>query len=71
MRPYSVTSEDVKRFKLEREKYRLVYRCNDCVHHVAGTDKCSMDFPNQVLLESERYLEESGQFVFCKYFEVI
>jgi len=71
MKPYTVSTEDVELFKKERAEYGLVYRCNDCVHHVPDTDKCSMDFPNRVLLESEKYLEESGQFVFCKYFEVI
>lgn len=71
MKPYQATPKDIERFKQERTGYGLVYRCPDCVHHVYGTNRCSMDFPNQVLLESEKYLEESGQFVFCKYFEVI
>ncbi len=71
MKPYKVSQEDVDRFKEERAKYNLLYRCQDCVHHVPGTSRCSMDFPNKVLLESEKFLEESGEFVFCKYFEVL
>ena len=70
MKPYKVSDEDVRRFKEERARFRLLYRCQDCVYHVPGTNECSMGFPNKTLLESERYLEESGQFVFCKYFEV-
>ena len=70
MKPYYVTREDVERFKKERERYNLKYRCYDCVHFVPDTQECSLGYPNKNLLQSERYLDNTGQFVFCRYFEV-
>ena len=70
MKPYDVPQEDVALFIQERAKYNLKYRCLDCVHFVEATGECSLGYPNETLMESERYLDERGQFVFCRYFEV-
>ena len=70
MKPYYVPQEDIQRFKQEREQYNLKYRCYDCVHFIESSKRCSLEYPNKNLLESERYLDETGQFVFCRYFEV-
>lgn len=69
MKPYAATPEQVDRFRAERESFRLAYRCPDCLHVTLDGRRCILEYPNRTLMESEAYLEEGGQFVFCKYFE--
>lgn len=70
MRPYKVTPEAVERFKKEREEFKLIYRCTDCVHMKKVDQSCSLGYPNDTLLHAESFLAKDGRFVFCKYFEV-
>ena len=70
MKPYAAGPGQVEEFRRERERFRLAYRCPDCVHVVPGELRCSLGYPNRTLLVADEYLEEGGQFVFCKYFEV-
>jgi hypothetical protein len=69
VKPYAATPEQVDRFRAEREAFRLAYRCPDCLHVTLDGRRCILEYPNRTLMESEAYLEEGGQFVFCKYFE--
>ena len=70
MKPYTAPDGHVARFREERERFRLAWRCDDCVHVVPATLACSLEYPNRTLLEADHYLEAGGNFVFCKYFEV-
>jgi hypothetical protein len=70
VKPYAANPGQLDRFREERTRFRLSYRCPDCVHVVPGTRACSLEYPNRNLLESEHFLQEDGNFVFCKYFEV-
>ncbi len=77
MRPYHATPEQVARFRRERDAFRLRYRCTDCVHSrvrvMPGSHPatfCSLGYPNDALMAAEGFLEGSGRFVFCKYFEL-
>ena len=60
-------------FRAEANALGLLYDCADCVHLDTDTTGCSMEYPNSMLLEAARTrfaLEENGDLVFCKYFEV-
>jgi hypothetical protein len=70
LKPYAATPEQVARYRDDRDRFRLVFRCTDCVHVVPSTRACSFGFPNRDLLEADSHLDEAGYFVFCKYFEV-
>ncbi len=70
MRPYQVSEEDLKRFIKERERFNLKYRCPDCVHFNEKDGSCSLEYPNHTLMTSQKYLDSTGQFVFCRFFEV-
>ena len=69
MKPYQATPEQVDRFRAEAAEHRLEFRCDACIHAVPSTLACSLEYPNRTLLEASEYLEQSGHFVFCKYFE--
>ena len=70
MKPYPAGPQDVEKFRVERVLCRLAFRCPDCVYVVPSTGACSFEYPNRTLLEADAYLDEVGQFVFCKYFEL-
>ena len=70
MKPYDVTPEQIECFRRERTQFRLLYRCPDCDHFSERSGRCSLFFPNRTLIEAENYLQQDGQFVFCKYFEI-
>jgi hypothetical protein len=58
-----------EQFKDEVDRYKLVYRCQDCVHFRPDNGRCVLGYPNDVLSMGEiRALDERGQFVFCKDF---
>ena len=60
-----------RQFRAEAEAYALEYRCRTCIHVHSGTVDCSLGYPNEVLAEGEvRALDEGGQFVFCKDWEL-
>lgn len=69
MKPYQASPEQVDRFRIESAEHRLEFRCDACIHGIPSTGKCSLEYPNRTLVESADYLEKSGHFVFCKYFE--
>lgn len=70
MKPYKAQPHEIEQFLMERERYNLYYRCQDCIHAIPDTFQCSLGYPNTILRESEHFLENSGEFIFCKYFEV-
>ena len=58
-------------FREEVETYSFLYRCSDCVHVDPATLACSLGYPNGELARGEvRALDEDGQFLFCKDFEL-
>ena len=58
-------------FQVEARKYGLRFRCADCVHGVSSGLNCSLRFPNAVLAEGVvRALDDRGEYVFCKDFEL-
>ena len=64
------TKEELVLFEEERASFKLVYRCQDCVH-VNGADlSCSFGYPNFELVHSDSFLASDGRYVFCKYFEM-
>jgi len=79
MKPYAASLEEVARFRSEREAFALRYRCPDCAHarrSRPGTADapeffCTLGYPNETLMAAEGFLERDGQFVFCKYFELV
>ncbi len=75
MKPYDATPEQVARFRRERDAFRLRFRCADCVHARSRATPeappvCTLGYPNDTLMAADSFLERSGQFVFCKYFEL-
>jgi hypothetical protein len=69
LKPYTATPVQIDRFREERRAFRLEYRCPDCLYVMHDSHRCALEYPNRTLLEAEAYLDEVGQFVFCKYFE--
>jgi hypothetical protein len=69
VKPYPATPAQVERFRSERDAFHLVYRCPDCIHVAGESQACTLGYPNRELREADGYLDEAGQFVFCKYFE--
>ena len=70
MRPYVATEEEVQRFREERERFKLVYKCQDCAFVNKEDLSCTFGYPNETLLKADVFLDKVGRFVFCKYFEV-
>lgn len=80
MKPYDASPEQVLCFRRERDAFRLRFRCPDCIHArrrpsspgaAEATWFCTLGYPNDTLMAAEGFLEGSGQFVFCKYFELV
>lgn len=78
MKPYDATPEQVARFRRERDAFRLRFRCPDCAHartsppgRPGPTFSCTLGYPNDTLMAADGFLEGSGQFIFCKYFELV
>ena len=71
MKPYDATPEQVERYRREAAAFGLIFRCADCIHVEQPATLCSLGYPNRELLEADGYLDERGQFVFCKYFEAL
>ncbi len=60
-----------KRFVDEAARFKLLYRCEDCVHVLVESLECTLGYPNDVLTSGDHQaLDGGGQFVFCKDFEV-
>ena len=60
------------RFRAEAERHALRYRCADCVHVTPSTLTCSLGYPNTMLTNDSRHaISADGNFVFCKYFELV
>ncbi len=70
-----------QRFRADRDRYDLVFDCRHCVHFREdgpGSDgipdgACSLAFPASTMLNAARRdvaITETGDLVFCKYFEV-
>ena len=60
-----------QQFRAEAETYALEYRCGACIHVHPGNGGCSLSYPNEVLTHGEvRALDDDGQFVFCKDWEL-
>jgi len=70
MKPYYANPSEVECFKRQRILYSFGYQCSDCVHMKTSSSTCSLEYPNTDLMNAEGFLEEEGQFVFCKYFEL-
>ena len=59
------------RFRAERDRWDLRYRCEDCEHYDPDRDRCSQGWPKEHFGDGpHRCRDEQGAFVFCKYFEV-
>ncbi|GMV41504.1 MAG: hypothetical protein AMXMBFR64_32200 [Myxococcales bacterium] len=59
------------RFRLERDRYDLRYRCEDCEHYDPVGDRCSQGWPKEHFGDGpHRCRDADGAFVFCKYFEL-
>jgi len=71
LKPYYASPTEVQRFKAQRIEFSFRYQCSDCVHQRLSDRTCSLGYPNRALLEADGFLETEGQFVFCKYFEVL
>lgn len=72
-----VTSDPVeiaarnKGFREDVLKYDLVYRCGRCIHVRGEEQVCVFNYPNEMLVGGEvRALDEHGEWVFCKDFEL-
>lgn len=63
----SITRED---FRREVEIFNLKFRCTDCAHADREDLSCTFEYPNEELLTSDEFLDNSGEFIFCKYFEL-
>lgn len=47
------------------------YRCTDCTHLNRDDLKCSLEYPNRMLMTpSVEARDEQGVYVFCKFFEL-
>ncbi len=58
-------------FRRDVEKYDLVYRCGDCIHVRGEEQSCVFNYPNEMLIRGEvRALDENGEWVFCKDFQL-
>jgi hypothetical protein len=59
-------------FKKQVQKYKLKYKCIDCVHFNEDEDLCSLEYPSK---EHKHFYiidygaKHSPRFSFCKYFE--
>lgn len=59
------------RFREEAARYDLRFRCEDCDHFAPRTGRCSLEFlPGPLCTPDVRALDEDGEAVFCKYFEL-
>ncbi len=59
------------RFCEEAKRYGLRYRCADCVHERPADHSCVLGYPNAMLADGQcRALDERGEYVFCKDFEL-
>jgi len=58
-------------FRSEVEKFRFLWRCEDCEHVRPSDLVCSLEFPNWRMFLEVRALDERGVPVFCKYFEAM
>jgi hypothetical protein len=61
-------------FRAQARALNLHYDCRHCLHLDTGNNQCSMEYPNDMLLNAAVEtvaLEDNGNLVFCKYFEVI
>jgi hypothetical protein len=58
------------RFREERERFRLVFTCEDCTHFALIREACGHGYPNADHRRA-RYEGDSGaELVFCKEWEI-
>lgn len=61
------------RFREQREALNMYYSCQHCAHLNEETTLCSLEYPNEELklADTEGWaLNDRGDIVFCKYFEL-
>ncbi len=69
--PYAAQNE---RFRHDVQTFGLCYRCRDCAHLAPVAERCSLGYPRLRLGEAqgpEIGIEATGEYVFCKYFELV
>ena len=60
-----------ERFQREALAHALRYRCPHCIHMIPGDGACSLKYPNHMMRTPDlRCQDESGNWIFCKYFEL-
>ncbi len=58
-------------FAAQAQNYRLQFRCDACIYFLARSQRCSVGWPNAMLLaEPIEAIDRNGQPVFCKAFEM-
>lgn len=70
MKRFSIAGYSGSDFMQEVKKFNMKFRCTDCIHSIPPSNECSLEFPNDELLKIHHYISESGEFIFCKYFEL-
>jgi hypothetical protein len=64
-------TEIQEQFRREALALGFRYRCRDCGHRDPAGESFSLGYPNGMLRDPRlRSVDESGRFVFCKYFEL-
>jgi len=61
------------RFRDQRETLNFHYTCRHCTHLSEETELCSLEYPNEELKQADEggwALNDQGDIVFCKYFEL-
>ncbi len=69
VKPYIPGPDEHQRFADQSESLHLIWRCPDCVHVVASTTACSLEFRTRLLMQATSFVDDKGNFTFCKYFE--
>jgi hypothetical protein len=70
MKFFKINDIQPSTFVDEAKRYNLKFRCQDCIHLNTANMKCSFEYPNDDLLHLDEYVNEKGEFIFCKYFEL-
>jgi hypothetical protein len=58
------------RFDRERTTYRLVFTCEDCVHHDSAAQRCAHGYPTEPHAAAAFDAGGARNGMFCKEFEI-
>lgn len=69
VKPYLPSPGEHERFLAQVTTFDFRWRCPDCIHVAPASGKCSLEFRTQDLMAATSFVEDRGNFTFCKYFE--